>query len=308
MEARPGARGRRRLIGPRPRRGPATDELWRLAGSDLGSGLVETPWPETEGMSTMSATLGSLMLGTTDQDRLREWYTTVLPPDEEHREGSYQMLRYGDFWLFLDHRDDVQGSHPDPARTIVNFDVDDARAVVDRLEQVGAQWVAPLEDRDGSLFATAQDPDGNFVQIIQLSAEHQGQMAEEPTTAGPVDPTAAFSGFSVNDIAAAKEFYGGVLGVPAEDGPMGLLMLRVGGRQVLVYPKETHQPASYTVLNFPVADVHATVRDLKSRGVTLLQYDGFDQDAEGVAVGGEGPAIAWFTDPAGNVLSVLEQS
>lgn len=255
----------------------------------------------------MSATLGSLMLGTTDPERLRQWYTTVLPPDEESTEGAYRVLRYGDFWLFLDRRDDVQVAHPDPARTIVNFDVDDARAVAQRIEQVGARWVAPLEDRDGSLFATALDPDGNYVQVIQLSPEHRAQMSERSAAAGPVDPGAAFSGFSVKDITAAKEFYSGVLGVPAEDGPMGLLVLKLGGRDVLVYPKDTHQPATYTVLNFPVPDVRASVRELTDRGVSFLHYDGLGQDEDGVASGADGPDIAWFTDPAGNILAVLEQ-
>ncbi len=115
----------------------------------------------------------------------------------------------------------------------------------------------------------------------------------------------AFSGFAVDDIEKAKEFYGGVLGMEvAEEN--GMLQLSIGGgKQVLVYPKPDHAPASYTILNFPVDDVERTVDELTARGVRFERYPGFDQDEKGIARG-QGPAIAWFTDPAGNILSVLE--
>ncbi|WP_298890084.1 VOC family protein [uncultured Serinicoccus sp.] len=118
-----------------------------------------------------------------------------------------------------------------------------------------------------------------------------------------------FNGFSVDDLDAAEAFYRDVLGVPVErdDEPMGLLQLRLGNRQVLVYPKgEAHRPASYTVLNFPTDDVLRTVRALADRGVEFLRYDGMPQDDLGVVTSGEGPPIAWFADPAGNVHSVIE--
>ena len=88
----------------------------------------------------------------------------------------------------------------------------------------------------------------------------------------------------------------------------GLLNLHLaGGRDTLVYPKPDHVPATYTILNFPVADIDAAVDELASRGVTFERYDGFDQDDKGIARGADGPPIAWFTDPAGNILAVLEQ-
>ncbi|KUG57416.1 hypothetical protein AVL62_13405 [Serinicoccus chungangensis] len=118
-----------------------------------------------------------------------------------------------------------------------------------------------------------------------------------------------FNGFSVDDLDAAEAFYRDVLGVPVEreSEPMGMLQLRLGDRRVLVYPKgEAHQPASYTVLNFPTDDVPATVRALADRGVEFLRYDGMPQDELGVVESGDGPPIAWFADPAGNVHSVLD--
>jgi catechol 2,3-dioxygenase-like lactoylglutathione lyase family enzyme len=119
--------------------------------------------------------------------------------------------------------------------------------------------------------------------------------------------TKAFSGFAVDDLEAAKRFYGEVLGLDVEE-EYGLLNLHLaGGRDTLVYPKPDHSPATYTILNFPVADIDAAVDELSRRGVTFARFDGFDQDDNGIARSGDGPPIAWFTDPAGNILAVLEQ-
>ncbi len=119
----------------------------------------------------------------------------------------------------------------------------------------------------------------------------------------------AFSGFSVDDLGAARGFYGDTLGldVTVLDESSGLLSLDLaGGATVMIYAKGDHQPATYTVLNFPVADVDAAVDELAAKGITFERYDGFDQDERGIARA-PGPRIAWFTDPAGNLLSVLEE-
>ncbi|UGQ12938.1 VOC family protein [Yinghuangia sp. ASG 101] len=116
----------------------------------------------------------------------------------------------------------------------------------------------------------------------------------------------AFSGFAVRDVAAAADFYGRVLGLDvAQDG--GLLRLNLpGGAAVLVYPKPDHVPATFTILNFPVDDIDAAVDELTARGVAMLKYDAFPADEKGVSRQSGGPPIAWFTDPSGNVLAVLE--
>jgi catechol 2,3-dioxygenase-like lactoylglutathione lyase family enzyme len=120
----------------------------------------------------------------------------------------------------------------------------------------------------------------------------------------------AFSGFSVNDIPKAKEFYGKTLGLDVQDGPMGNLELKVGGGSIFIYPKPNHQPATFTILNFPVDNIDEAVDELTGKGVKFQHYDMPDlkTDEKGVARGGgdRGPNIAWFTDPAGNILSVLE--
>jgi catechol 2,3-dioxygenase-like lactoylglutathione lyase family enzyme len=116
----------------------------------------------------------------------------------------------------------------------------------------------------------------------------------------------AFSGFSVDDIPKARQFYGETLGLRVSE-ENGLLTLHIAGdRNTLVYPKEDHTPATFTILNFPVDDVDKAVDELTARGVRFERYEGSDQDEKGVFRGG-GPLIAWFKDPAGNILSVIQQ-
>ncbi len=123
-----------------------------------------------------------------------------------------------------------------------------------------------------------------------------------------LDPKKAFSSFSVNDIQKAKEFYGKKLGVELFPGPEGTLVLALAGRtKALMYPKPNHQPATFTVLNFPVDSVEKAVDELNQRGVQFEIYNepNLKTDARGISRG-NGPTIAWFKDPAGNILSVLE--
>lgn len=122
------------------------------------------------------------------------------------------------------------------------------------------------------------------------------------------DPTSAYSGFSVDDIDAARSFYRDTLGLDVVDNDMGFLeLILASGAHVLVYQKDNHEPASFTILNFPVADIESAVDDLNGRGVGTKIYDDaeFPTDSKGIMREG-GPLIAWFRDPAGNVLSVLQ--
>jgi catechol 2,3-dioxygenase-like lactoylglutathione lyase family enzyme len=119
----------------------------------------------------------------------------------------------------------------------------------------------------------------------------------------------AFSGFAVDDVEKARDFYGGTLGLNTSmlDEENGLMVLHLAGdRDTFVYRKPDFTPATYTILNFPVADVDGAVDALAARGVRFERYDGFEQDEKGIARG-MGPDIAWFTDPAGNILAVLEE-
>ena len=119
--------------------------------------------------------------------------------------------------------------------------------------------------------------------------------------------TKAFSGFSVNDVQAAKQFYGETLGLDVSEAH-GILTLHLsGGGEVIAYPKgDQHAPASFTILNFQVDDIDYVVDQLAERGVRLEHYEGLGQDEKGINRAG-GPYIAWFKDPAGNILAVLQE-
>jgi len=124
--------------------------------------------------------------------------------------------------------------------------------------------------------------------------------------AGMFTETRAFSGFAVADMEAARAFYGETLGLKTSE-EYGLMWLHLAGdRDTLVYPKDEHTPADYTILNFPVDDIEAAVDELTERGVSFERFDGVPLDERGIMREG-GPYIAWFRDPAGNVLSVLQE-
>jgi catechol 2,3-dioxygenase-like lactoylglutathione lyase family enzyme len=120
----------------------------------------------------------------------------------------------------------------------------------------------------------------------------------------------AFSGFSSNDIAKAREFYATTLGLEVTEAN-GLLTLHLaGGHTVIIYPKDNHEPASFTVLNFPVDDIDQAVAELTAAGVRFERYEALDQDERGIMRSTDaqpGPSIAWFKDPSGNILSVLQE-
>jgi catechol 2,3-dioxygenase-like lactoylglutathione lyase family enzyme len=118
----------------------------------------------------------------------------------------------------------------------------------------------------------------------------------------------AFPSFAVDDLAAAKRFYGQTLGFPVDEQMDGAILdvtLPGGASHVMIYHKDDFVPATFTVLNFPVADLDRAVDELDAKGITLERFDGFDQDERGISRG-DGPDIAWFRDPAGNILSVVQ--
>ena len=247
--------------------------------------------------------VNSMLLASTRPDRLGDWYAAAFEPGSATTMNGYRILRFGTFHLLVDRRGDIGDTTPEPGRVIVNIDVDDARAVVARMDAMGVEWLAELEDRDGSLFATAIDPAGSYVQLVQLHPGH-GPRAEDGD--GALLGSAAFSGFAVDDLDAAETFYRDTLGVPVRRHD-GLLDLQLpGDRDVLVHPRPDHAPAAFTILNFPVPDIDRAVDELGARGVELVRHPGLDHDERGIVRGGLGLQIAWFTDPAGNVLSVLE--
>ena len=247
-------------------------------------------------------TLGSLLLGTTDPDRLRAWYQEAFGATPDETTGFFA---FGDVGVLVDGRDDVSASNPEPGRHILNFHVEDIAAVAARIEAAGVTWLVEPESRGNGTFATLVDPDGNYVQVIEFSREYLDR-----TRAGRAARRARvpFSGFSVDDVDAAARFYRDVLHLQVTEAN-GMLSLHLDdSTRVIVYPKKDHVAAEFTVLNLPVDDVEQAVDELTAAGVTFERYDGPPQDAKGILRGrelGMGPDIAWFKDPAGNVLSVL---
>lgn len=243
--------------------------------------------------------LSSILLGTADPERLRDWYRRALDVEPD----NHGVLDVGGVGLLVDGRDDLADRNPEPGRIILNLTTDDAREVTSHLDRLGVPWIAELEEREHGHFATFADPDGNYVQVLQLNdAYRRSASAYRPT----VNAAGAYSGFAVNDLAAARTFYGDTLGLPVSEDH-GLLTITIGGgAQVLAYPKPDHEPATFTILNLPVDDIDAAVDELASRGVRFLRFAGIETDEKGIARG-PGPDIAWFTDPAGNILSVLHE-
>ena len=119
----------------------------------------------------------------------------------------------------------------------------------------------------------------------------------------------AFSGFSVNDIQKAKKFYSEILELEVKDNPMGLIELHIeGSNRIIIYPKPNHEPATFTILNFPVDNIDKAVDELISKGIKFEQYEGeIKTDEKGICRNPQGPKIAWFKDLAGNILSVIEE-
>ena len=118
-----------------------------------------------------------------------------------------------------------------------------------------------------------------------------------------------FSSFSVNDLQKAKEFYSKTLGIDVKDNPMGVIELHLAnGSEVMLYPKPNHEAATFTVLNFIVDDIDKCVDELISKGIVFEQYKELHTDEKGISRNPQGPKIAWFKDPAGNILSVIQQN
>jgi predicted enzyme related to lactoylglutathione lyase len=251
-------------------------------------------------MTTMTSTLGSMLIGTTDPDRLVDWYRKAFGLETD----GNGLLLAGDVGVIVERRDDVAATNPEPGRFIVNFHVPDAHAAARHLDAQGVTWLVKVEEREPGWFGTFVDPDGNYAQIIQFKPGYTDD-ARPAGAPAALRTGEAFSGFAVDDIEAARVFYTEKLGIAVTE-QNGMLELRLGRHTtVLVYPKENHEPATFTVLNIPVDDIDAAVDELTARGVTFERYPGIATDEKGV-MRGEGPPIAWFTDPAGNVMSVLQ--
>jgi catechol 2,3-dioxygenase-like lactoylglutathione lyase family enzyme len=264
-------------------------------------------------MQTSSIT--SLLLGSRDPDRLRSWYRDALGAEPE----ADGFLHFGPVGVLVDARDDVGATVAEPGRVILNHEVTDIAAAAKRVEATGAPCIAAIEYReDGGLsFATYEDPDGNYVQLIELGPEYWAKKRARETGSGqdrgPLADARAAVRLPAQDLERARRFYADKLGLePAEERPGGL-RYECGGTAFVVYQSSGRSPGEFTQMGFYVADIEGTVAELRERGVELMEVDlpGM-KTVDGIAdiegnypsTGAVGERAAWFHDSEGNLLGV----
>jgi catechol 2,3-dioxygenase-like lactoylglutathione lyase family enzyme len=249
--------------------------------------------------------LGSILLATTDADRLRRWYCDAfgVSPNPDG------FLELGSVAVLIDQRDDVADLAAEPARTILNFHVADARSTAEHLTRMGVNWLVDLEFRGDAWFGTLNDPDGNILQIIELTPAYYATRGK-PTALG----RSRVSGrLPAQDLARARTFYADKLGLhPVEERPSGL-RYECGGGVFALFQSTGRPSGAHTQMSWEVDDLDATVAELRSRGVVFEDYSlpGLTTH-EGIAevegnypsAGGIGERAAWFHDSEGNLIGI----
>jgi predicted enzyme related to lactoylglutathione lyase len=259
----------------------------------------------------MTTSLGSILLASTDPDRLRAWYCAafdVVPTPDN-------FLVIGDVGVLVDGRDDVAEDSVEPARVILNFHVDDLQSAVTRLRDQNAPFLAEPEWRGQAGFATAIDPDGNYVQVIELSREYYTSRQLPPPRSGTTQLALGevAARLPAQDLDRARRWYADKLGLePAQERPGGL-RYQFGHTWFGLFASSGAASSEHTQMGWKVADLEATVAELKDRGVVFEEYDlpGMKTVA-GIATvegaypcdGGKGELAAWFKDSEGNLIGL----
>jgi catechol 2,3-dioxygenase-like lactoylglutathione lyase family enzyme len=250
--------------------------------------------------------LGSILLASTDPDRLRAWYERVFVV----RPNPDGFLELGGVAILIDQRDDVADRTSEPGRVILNFHVEDARAAAARLDTLGdVRWIAALEQRGDAWFAALEDPDGNCVQIIELTDAYWAARGRPSALS-----RAHIAGrLPAQDLQRARRFYADVLGLePVEERPGGLRYEGASGVFAL-FASAGRPSGEHTQLAFEVDDIDATVRELRARGLVFEEVDvpGL-RTVDGIAevegnypsTGASGERAVWFRDSEGNLLGI----
>jgi catechol 2,3-dioxygenase-like lactoylglutathione lyase family enzyme len=247
-------------------------------------------------------TLGSVLLASTNVDRLREWYQRafgVVP-------NSDGFLEFGGVSLLIDSRDDVGDQSAEPARVIVNFHVDNARAMAAHLDSLGVTWVVPVEFRGDAWFATLFDPDGNMLQIIELTptywASRGGLLAGSPVA----------TRLPAQDLERARRWYADKLALEPVEEREGGLRYECGGVSFGLFESVGEPSGAHTQMGWEVADLDAVVAELRSRGVVFEEYDlpglvtvdGIADIDGNYPSKGTGERAAWFHDSEGNLFGL----
>jgi len=262
------------------------------------------------------AVIGSILLASTDPDALRGWYERAFGVVADPGDG---FLWIGEVGLMIVRRDDIAAAPAEPARVMLNFHVDDGRAVARHLDELGVSWIAELEYREpvGAWFATLADPDGNYLQIIELTPAYWAGRPDpnRRSGAGPLGTGSVATRLPAQDLDRARKWYADKLGLePVEERPGGLLY-RSGSGSFALFTSQGRPSGEHTQMGWTVADVEATVAELRRRGVEfetvdvpgLRTVDGI-AEVEGnyPSAGGKGERAAWFRDSEGNLIGVGE--
>jgi catechol 2,3-dioxygenase-like lactoylglutathione lyase family enzyme len=259
--------------------------------------------------------LASLLLGSADPDRLRDWYVRVLgaEPDPDG------FLHFGPVALLIDGRDDVATTAAEPGRVILNYTVPDIAAAARQLDRHEVGWVAPVEYREqgGAWFGTVQDPDGNYVQLIQLTADYWRQRRARHHGSPLARAVLRDAGIGVRlpaqDLDRAREFYADRLGLePAESRPGGL-RYACGGDSFVIFRSAGRPSGDHSQMGFYVPDIEAAVAELRERGLVFDEVDMpglssrdaiVDIPGNYPSTGSVGERARWFHDSEGNLLGL----
>jgi predicted enzyme related to lactoylglutathione lyase len=264
-------------------------------------------------IATPAPAIGSILLASTDPGRLRRWY--------EHAFGvtadADGFLWFGGVGVLIDGRDDVAARSAEPTRVIINVHVDDARATAAHLDAMGATWVAEVEYREsgGAWFATALDPDGNYVQIIELTDAYWAARAVRRPEAGgrTLGSGKVASRLPAQDLERARRFYAEKLGLQPVEGRPGGLRYQCASGGFSLFESAGRPSGEHTQMAWQVDDIEAVVAELRGRGVVFEKVDvpGL-RTVDGIAdvagnypsAGGSGERAAWFRDSEGNLLGI----
>lgn len=257
--------------------------------------------------------VGGILLASTAPDRLLAWYERAFGAKAD----GDGFLRFGEVSLLIDGRDDVAPQAAEPARVIINLHVGDARETARHLDSLGVTWVADLEYREqaGAWFATLADPDGNLVQIIELTPAYwtarRARLGQGST--GHLTASAVSTRLPAQDLERARRFYAEKLGLePAETRPGGLLY-RCEGGSFSLFRSAGKPSGEHTQMAWRVDDIERVVAELRARGVVFEEYnlpgvstvDGITDVAGNYpSQGGGGERAAWFRDSEGNLLGI----
>ncbi|SPT49963.1 Predicted enzyme related to lactoylglutathione lyase [Actinomadura madurae] len=246
-------------------------------------------------------TIESILIGSADPQRLREWYADALGarPDVDG------FLGFGQVGVLIDVRDDVAPRAAEPGRVIINYYVPDIHKAAQRLDDRGATWVSRAEYRDGGLwFATVEDLEGNYVQLIQTTPTYWAKKKERAgETAGPMDHARAAVRLPAQDLDRARRWYSERLGLEAVEEREGGLRYLCGGTEFVVFASTGKASGDHTQMGFTVPDIDLAVEDLRKRGV---RFEGDIVDVQGnyPSTGAVGERGTWFRDSEGNLLGL----